>query len=113
MIIKIKIEMFDTIVKIATDEESINKLLKQMKHPKYKVFKDLDGLLGCAFDQGGHQYVYILKPRLDVLVHELLHVVKAVTRYRGVDDEETECYMLDHLVAEATKKIKLNIGDKK
>lgn len=106
--IKIKIEMFESYVHILTEEKDFIKFLKKQKGKiKAETVKDFDGFHGICYNFGGNQYIILKKKTIDVLVHELLHAVKGICDHRGVDDEETECYMLDYLTASALNKLKI------
>ena len=46
---------------------------------------------------------------VSVIIHECLHAVKRIVFSKGVDDEETECYLMNWLCFQIFNQLKVNI----
>lgn len=106
----IKIEMFEETVHIIddiTNKKDMRKVKKLLGDDRYKDLMGTSSAGVCTRADGWNIIVIVSEDRPEfktrVLVHELLHAVKRVVENHGVNDEETECYMLDHLYYYAMK----------
>lgn len=106
----IKIEMFEETVHIIddiTNKKDMRKVKKLIGDDRYKDLMGTSSAGVCTRADGWNIIVIVAEDRPEyktrVLVHELLHAVKRVVENHGVNDEETECYMLDHLYYYAMK----------
>lgn len=114
MIETVNIDIFGCRVHFAIDDDDITEMLKKIKRKgrDYKTLKKLkENVQGICYRRGTETYIVLIKNTLDVLVHECLHAVKGITMNRGVYDEETECYMLDYIIAQIVPKLNLKPMD--
>lgn len=110
--IKIRIDIFDTTVFVAHTDRDMKKLLKTVQNKynynEYKSLEDLKNKVnGVCIEAGRTNYVFLPTLKLSIIVHEFLHVVQDVTCFNGVNDRETEAYMLDYLVSSFLNKVEV------
>lgn len=82
---------------------------EEYENDKVELSLALDSKASCGgmtiTIEGAHKFdsivVFVAKNLVDVsyeiMVHELYHVVQAICCSRGIDDEETEAYLMEYL----------------
>lgn len=101
---KVKIDCYGYlfVLYLGKDIKKFNKrILKE-----FKVVEDCSSYAGICYSGGKKSIILINRKEESVLIHELLHAVKAMCRSCGINDEEVECYTLDYLFDKFKKNIK-------
>lgn len=103
--IEINLEVFKYRVFLITSEKDYKYIDKYYKEKDYIDKKD-KGWAGMVVRDGYRGYIVLREVSYSVLAHEILHVVKDIVNKRGIEDEETECYLVEYITKILTKKCK-------
>jgi hypothetical protein len=94
----ISIDLFDLTVKVFIfDEDDVEEIEEKLDDSVYEK-KALTCCIGDKLEVYFHSEFLVES----VVVHECYHLLKAIKRHIGFDDEETEAYLIEWLF----KKIK-------
>lgn len=87
-------------VSLAEDDASASAMDETMDGVENEIRNiDNDQVLGLTItpDCGCMPFIYLKKPDLSVLVHELVHAVGNIMKYHGLKDEEIRAKMMEYL----------------
>lgn len=96
---KANIELFEYKVYLIENDSDIKKAKKYLKDTKIKNILDEDDYFGVCLSYSSRSYIYIKDNKLSTLTHEVLHSVQRLCEQRGIDDYETEAWLL-HFILE-------------
>lgn len=96
--ITVKIDFLSTEVCLVENEKDIQKAKKYFGDDRTKEYIDSDDYLGLCCYSTKRTYIFVKNNQISVLAHECLHAVIGMCKDRGINDEETECYLLDYLI---------------
>lgn len=100
--IDIPVDLFKcgVVVWIGDRERMRTHLAKEGLHIDDVDFRSIGDAVGAVLDVDGEPDKVIWLEELDipVAVHEAIHAAKRMLGEKGVDDEETLCYLAEHIV---------------
>ncbi|HKO40625.1 MAG TPA: hypothetical protein VJU85_05135 [Nitrososphaeraceae archaeon] len=95
---KAYIEIFDVAVYLAETKKDLNKMSKMFNNTNITedIFDESNN--GLSFKYKGDYYLMVHNNTISTLSHEVLHAVIGMCNYRGIEDEETHCYLMTFIM---------------
>lgn len=95
---KAYIELFDLTVYLAETKKDLKKISKKVNDTNltHDIYDESN--YGLSFKHGKDYYLIVHSKTMSTLSHEVLHAVFGMCSYRGIDDDETHCYLISFIM---------------
>lgn len=95
---KVRVELFNTEVYLVENKKDIKVAKKYFNDSRTSEWIDADDYLGLCLYSTKKTFLFVKNNQISILAHEVLHAVVGICKDRGINDEETECYLMDYIL---------------